>query len=42
MGRLCALLFSLAPLGLGVAWALFDEDHLSWHDRISKTYQRRG
>jgi len=25
-----------------VAWALFDDEHLSWHDRISGTYLRRG
>jgi uncharacterized RDD family membrane protein YckC len=36
--RLGALLLSVLPLGLGVAWALFDEDHLCWHDRLSKTY----
>jgi uncharacterized RDD family membrane protein YckC len=40
--RLGALLLSLLPLGLGVAWALFDEEHLCWHDRITKTYQRKG
>jgi uncharacterized RDD family membrane protein YckC len=40
-GRLGALLLSLLPLGLGVLWAIFDEDHLSWHDRLSKTYQRK-
>ena len=40
-GRLGALLLSLLPLGLGVAWPLFDENHLSWHDRISRTYLRK-
>ena len=40
-GRLVALILSLLPLGLGLAWAIFDEDHLSWHDRLSKTYQRK-
>jgi uncharacterized RDD family membrane protein YckC len=39
--RLVALLLSVLPLGLGLAWAIFDEDHLSWHDRLSRTYQRR-
>jgi hypothetical protein len=39
-GRLGALLLSLLPVGLGVAWAIFDEEHLSWHDRLSRTYQR--
>ena len=38
--RLGALLLSLVPLGLGVAWVLFDEEHLSWHDRLSNTYPR--
>ena len=40
-GRIGALLVSLLPLGLGMMWAIFDEDHLSWHDRISRTYPRR-
>jgi uncharacterized RDD family membrane protein YckC len=39
--RLGALLLSVAPVGLGVAWALFDEDHLCWHDRLSRTYLRK-
>ena len=39
--RLGASLLSVLPLGLGVAWALFDEQHLSWHDRYSGTYQRK-
>lgn len=38
--RLGALLLSMVPLGLGVAWALFDDDRLSWHDRLSRTYPR--
>jgi hypothetical protein len=28
-------------VGLGFAWSLFDDDHLSWHDRISQTYLRK-
>lgn len=39
--RLGALLLSLAPVGLGVAWAIFDQEHLSWHDRLSRTYLRK-
>jgi len=39
--RLGALLLSVAPMGVGVAWALFDEDHLCWHDRLSGTYLRK-
>ena len=40
--RLGALLLSVVPVGLGIAWALFDEDHLCWHDRLSRTYLRMG
>jgi len=40
--RLGALLLSLVPVGLGIAWALFDDDHLSWHDRLSRTYLRKN
>jgi len=40
--RLGALLVSLLPVGLGLIWVLFDENHLSWHDRLSRTYQRQN
>jgi uncharacterized RDD family membrane protein YckC len=36
--RLGAMLLSVLPAGLGLAWSLFDDDHLSWHDRLSRTY----
>jgi uncharacterized RDD family membrane protein YckC len=39
--RLGAMVLSLAPVGLGLMWSVFDEDHLSWHDRISQTYLRK-
>ncbi len=39
--RLGALLLSVLPVGLGIAWILFDDDHLCWHDRLSKTYLRK-
>lgn len=39
--RLGAMALSLAPVGLGFAWSIFDEDHLTWHDRISQTYLRK-
>ncbi len=39
--RLGAITLSLLPVGLGLVWSLFDEDHLSWHDRFSHTYLRR-
>ena len=40
-GRLGAFLLSLIPLGMGFAWSVFDDQHLSWHDRLSRTYQRK-
>jgi uncharacterized RDD family membrane protein YckC len=38
--RIVALLLSALPVGLGFVWALFDDDRMTWHDRISRTYQR--
>ncbi len=38
--RVGAFLLSALPVGLGLLWAVFDEDRLGWHDRISCTYQR--
>lgn len=29
---------SLASAGMGVIWALFDQERLSWHDHISQTF----
>jgi uncharacterized RDD family membrane protein YckC len=28
------------PVGVGMLWSIFDEDRLSWHDRLSGTYLR--
>ncbi|MGA9070005.1 MAG: RDD family protein [Terracidiphilus sp.] len=39
--RLGGMLFSVVPAGLGLAWALLDEDRLCWHDRLSRTYLRK-
>jgi uncharacterized RDD family membrane protein YckC len=39
-GRLKAMLISVLPVGLGMLWSVFDEDQMSWHDRLSKTYLR--
>lgn len=36
--RLAACLLSAMALGLGVVWALADEESLAWHDHISKTF----
>ena len=35
--RFFAALLSWAPLGLGFFWQLWDKEHLTWHDRLSKT-----
>ncbi len=40
--RFAALMLSLLPVGLGVVWSLFDDQHLCWHDRLSKTYPRKA
>jgi uncharacterized RDD family membrane protein YckC len=40
--RLLAMLVSVLPVGLGVVWSIFDEQRLSWHDRLSGTYLRTG
>ena len=39
--RLGAMVLSLLPVGLGLVWSIFDDDHLSWHDRFSQTYLRK-
>jgi uncharacterized RDD family membrane protein YckC len=39
--RIPALLLATVPAGLGLAWAIFDGEHLGWHDRLTKTYQRK-
>jgi uncharacterized RDD family membrane protein YckC len=40
-GRLILLVLSLLPVGLGIVWAVFDDSHLCWHDRFSRTYLRK-
>jgi uncharacterized RDD family membrane protein YckC len=40
--RMAALLVSMLPMGLGAVWAIFDGQHLSWHDRLSGTYLRKA
>jgi uncharacterized RDD family membrane protein YckC len=39
--RIPALLLSAFPAGLGLLWSLWDKDHLGWHDRWTRTYQRK-
>ncbi len=40
LGRIVAAVLSACPLGLGFVWAALDEDRLTWHDRVSRMYQR--
>lgn len=30
--------FSVLPLGLGLLWAVLDQERLTWHDLLSKTF----
>src|ERR1700685_5917 len=36
--RLCGTLLSFSAAGIGMLWALVDEDGLTWHDHISSTF----
>jgi uncharacterized RDD family membrane protein YckC len=38
--RVAATFLAILPLGLGVLWAVLDDDRLGWHDRMTRTYQR--
>ena len=38
--RMSATLVALCPFGLGLLWALVDDDRLGWHDRMSRMYHR--
>jgi uncharacterized RDD family membrane protein YckC len=38
LARLAGGLLSISAAGLGLIWALVDEETLSWHDHISKTF----
>jgi uncharacterized RDD family membrane protein YckC len=40
--RMAAALLSLLSAGLGLVWALVDEENLTWHDHISKTFPTAG
>jgi uncharacterized RDD family membrane protein YckC len=39
--RVLSSVLSLGALGLGYAWAWFDEERLCWHDRITRTCMQR-
>jgi uncharacterized RDD family membrane protein YckC len=36
--RIFGGLVSVFSLGIGLAWGLLDEEHLTWHDHISRTF----
>jgi uncharacterized RDD family membrane protein YckC len=36
--RLLAACLSILALGLGLLWALVDQEYLTWHDHISRTH----
>ena len=38
LARVAAACLSLLAAGLGLLWALADEETLSWHDHMSKTF----
>lgn len=40
--RQVSSLLSLLSAGLGLVWALVDEENLAWHDHISKTFPTPG
>lgn len=37
LGRCCAYLISMLPLGLGVLWIAFDRRKQAWHDKLAGT-----
>jgi len=38
LGRLLSYFLSVGAAGLGLAWALADEENLAWHDHMSNTF----
>jgi hypothetical protein len=38
IGRFVVACLSLAAAGIGLIWGLIDEEKLTWHDHISKTF----
>jgi uncharacterized RDD family membrane protein YckC len=40
--RQVASILSVLSAGLGLVWAMVDEEHLTWHDHISKTFPTAG
>lgn len=40
--RICTSLISIASLGMGILWCFFDEERLTWHDEMSRTFPSPG
>lgn len=40
--RAFGAVLSAAAMGVGFLWSLFDEQHFTWHDRLSKTFVARN
>ncbi len=38
--RVLATWLAACPLGVGLFWSFLDDEHLGWHDRMSRMYQR--
>jgi len=38
VNRILGGIISVLSLGIGLAWGLLDEEHLTWHDHISRTF----
>lgn len=38
--RMLSTVLAVSPMGLGILWALLDDEKLGWHDRISRMYPR--
>ena len=39
--RVPATVLATLPAGLGLLWSLWDKDQIGWHDRWTRTYQRK-
>jgi len=39
--RVPATVLAALPAGLGLLWSVWDKDHVGWHDRWTRTYQRK-
>jgi uncharacterized RDD family membrane protein YckC len=42
LSRLAGTSLGVASAGVGLIWAMFDQEQLAWHDHISKTFPTRS